>query len=84
MGLLKQKEKHLNKKEIEELFPLVNKNGDWKINIDSYQLVDKIIEIWFQTQGYDYWENPYPEVVEWEVTNEREIFFKYVSNVDTQ
>jgi len=81
MELIKQKEKHLTKSEIQELFPLVNRQGDWKIRTDSYELVDKIIELWFETQGYDFWNNPYPEVVEWELTKEKEIIFRYVPNV---
>jgi hypothetical protein len=81
MELIKQKEKHLTKSEIQKLFPLVNRQGDWHIQTDSYQLVDKIIELWFEAQGYDFWNNPYPEVVEWELTKEKEIIFRYVPNV---
>ena len=81
MELIKQKEKHLTKSEIEKLFPLVNRQGDWQIRTNSYQLVDKIIELWFESQGYNFWNNPYPEVVEWELTKEKEIIFRYVPNV---
>ena len=81
MELIEQKEKHLTKIEIQKLFPLVNRQGDWQIRNDSYQLIDKIIELWFETQGYDFWDNPYPEVVEWELTKEKEIIFRYVTNV---
>jgi len=81
MELIEQKEKHLTKSEIQKLFLLVNRNGDWQIRTDSYQLVDKIIELWFETQGYDFWNNPYPEVVEWELTKEKEIIFRYIPNV---
>lgn len=81
MELIEQKEKHLTTIEIQKLLPLVNRQGDWQIRTDSYQLVDKIIELWFETQGYDFWNNPYPEVVEWELTKEKEIIFRYVPNV---
>lgn len=78
--LIQQKEKHLTKAEIEKLFLLVNRQGDWQIRVNSPQLVDKIIELWFDEQGYDFWQNPYPEVVEWELTAENEIIFRYVPN----
>lgn len=78
--LIQQKEKHLTKSEIEKLFLLVNRQGDWQIRVNSPQLVDKIIELWFDEQGYDFWRNPYPEVVEWELTAENEIIFRYIPN----
>ena len=78
MELIEQTEKTLTKFEIKELFPLVNTQGDWQINTNSHELVDKIIELWFETQGYDFWNNPYPEVVEWYLTKEKEIVFKYI------
>ena len=28
-----------------------------------------------------FWNNPYPEVIEWELTKEKEIIFRYVPNV---
>ena len=71
------KRKHLTKAEIDQLFPLVNGERDWKINVNSYQLVDKLIELWFESQGYDFWNNPFPDVIEWEVTKDNEIIFKY-------
>lgn len=82
MELIEQTEKTLTKFEIGELFPLVNKQGDWQINTNSHELVDKIIELWFETQGYDFWDNPYPEVAEWYLTNEKEIVFKYIKTID--
>jgi len=74
------KEKHLTKKEIQELFPLVNTGREYYVNTQNYEIVDKIIELWFRTQGYDFWNNPFPEVVEWSVTKDKEIEFVYVLN----
>lgn len=81
--LINQKEKHLTKDEITNLYKLVNKPGDYHVRTDSYQLVDKIIELWFESQGYDFWNNPYPEVIEWELTKEKEIIFKYIIENET-
>lgn len=64
--------------EIEELYPLVNSARDWKIDVNSHALVDKIIELWFETQGYDFWNNPSPEVTEWCVNKDKEIEFTYI------
>lgn len=78
MDLLEQKEKKLTRAEIEKLFQKVNRPRDWQIRTDSHKLVDRIIVMWFESQGYDFWNNPYPDVIEWTVTKEKEIFFKYV------
>jgi len=72
--------KVLTQSEIQQLYPLVNSDRDWKIDVNSHQLVDEIIELWFETQGYDFWDNPFPEVVEWTVTKDKEIEFVYVLN----
>ena len=72
--------KVLTQSEIQQLYPLVNSDRDWKIDVNSHQLVDKIIELWFETQGYDFWDNPFPEVVEWAVSKDNEIEFVYVLN----
>ncbi len=72
--------KILNQSEIQQLYPLVNSDRDWKIDVNSHQLVDKIIELWFESQGYDFWDNPFPEVVEWSVSKDKEIEFVYVLN----
>jgi hypothetical protein len=72
--------KVLTQSEIQQLYPLVNSDRDWKIDVNSHQLVDKIIELWFETQGYDFWNNPFPEVVEWSVSKDKEIEFVYVLN----
>ena len=72
--------KVLTQSEIQQLYPLVNSDRDWKIDVNSDQLVDKIIELWFETQGYDFWDNPFPEVVEWSVSKDKEIEFVYVLN----
>jgi hypothetical protein len=72
--------KVLTQWEIQQLYPLVNSDRDWKIDVNSHQLVDKIIELWFETQGYDFWNNPFPEVVEWSISKDKEIEFVYVLN----
>ena len=69
--------KVLTQSEIQQLYPLVNTGREWHIDVNSYQLVDKIIELWFETQGYDFWDNPFPEVVEWSVNKDKEIEFVY-------
>ncbi len=72
--------KVLTQSEIQQLYPLVNSDRDWKIDVNSHQLVDKIIELWFETQGHDFWDNPFPDVVEWSVNKDNEIEFVYVLN----
>lgn len=72
--------KVLTQSEIQQLYPLVNSDRDWKIDVNSYQFVDRIIELWFETQGYDFWHNPYPEVVEWSVSKDNDLTFVYVLN----
>jgi hypothetical protein len=78
--IIPQLSKVLTHSEIQELYPLVNSDRDWKINVQSYELVDKIIELWFETQGYDFWDNPFPEVIEWSVNGDKEIEFTYILN----
>ena len=78
MELLKQHTKKLTTAEIKTLFPLVNGDRDWKISLESHHLIDKIIELWFESQGYDFWHNPFPDVVEWTLTKEKEIEFIYI------
>lgn len=65
--LIKPQTKTLTKPEIDELYKLVNQPGDWKIDVNSYELVDKLIELWFKSQGYDFWNNPYPEIADIEI-----------------
>jgi hypothetical protein len=72
--------KVLTQSEIKQLYPLVNTGREWHIDVNSPKLVDKIIELWFETQGYDFWDNPFPEVVEWSVSKDKEIEFVYVLN----
>lgn len=72
--------KTLSKDEISELYKNVNTGRDYHIDVNSYQLVDKIIELWFESQGYDFWDNPFPDIVEWELTKDKEIIFKYIIN----
>ena len=69
--------KVLIQSEIQQLYPLVNTGREWCIDVNSHELVDKIIELWFETQGYDFWDNPFPEVVEWSVNKDKEIEFVY-------
>ena len=72
--------KVLTQSEIQQLYPLVNTGREWHIDVNSHQLVDKIIELWFEKQGYDFWDNPFPEVVEWSVSKDKEIEFVYLLN----
>lgn len=76
--LIKRLTKTINQTKIQELYPLVNGPRDLHINVNSYQLVDKIIELWLEEQGYDFWDNPYPEIIEWTVTKEKEIIVTYI------
>lgn len=71
--------KVLTQADIQKLYPLVNSERGWKIDVNSHKLVDKIIELWFETQGYDFWDNPYPDVTEWTVNKDNEIKFTYVN-----
>ena len=70
--------KTLTQSEIQHLYKFVNSDRDWKIDVNSYQLVDKIIELWFKTQGYDFWHNPFPEVIECSISKDNEIEFVYI------
>jgi hypothetical protein len=67
MSLIQQHTKHLIKADIQRLYKKVNHPVDWQINVKSYQLIDKIIELWFEEQGYDFWNNLFPEIVAWEL-----------------
>lgn len=68
--------KLITRKEIQELYPLVNSKRDWYVDEHSFEFVDKIIEKWFESKGYDFWDNPYPEVLEWKIID-KEILFIY-------
>ena len=72
--------KVLTQSEIQQLYPLVNSERDWKIDVNSHQLIDKIIELWFKSQGYDFYNNPFPEVFEWTLNKDKEIEFIYLPN----
>jgi hypothetical protein len=72
--------KVLNQSEIQHLYSFVNTGREWHVNVNSHELVDKIIELWFETQGYDFWNNPFPDVVEWSVNKDKEIEFVYILN----
>jgi len=80
MDLQKIHTQILTKDDIEKLYPMVNQPKDWQIDVGSHELIDKIIELWFETQGYDFWNNPYPDVTEWIKTKDNEIIFKYMKN----
>lgn len=69
--------KKLTKREIESLFSRVNTGRDYYVDPSSHHLVDKLIELWFESQGYDFWHNPYPEVERWEVNEVGEVDFWY-------
>jgi hypothetical protein len=56
---------HISQAEVQELFPKVNQGRDTYVDPKTQQFVEKIIELWFQTLGYDFWNNPYPDVEEW-------------------
>lgn len=72
--------KTLTQSEIQELYPFVNTGRNWIIDINSHELVDKIIELWFEKQGYDFWDNPFPYVIEWTINKNKEIKFIYILN----
>lgn len=78
MSLIITKTKHLKADKLKQLYKKVNRPNDWKIDVKSHALIDKIIELWFEEQGYDFWDNPYPEVIEWKLSKEKEIIFTYV------
>lgn len=65
--------------DIEKLMPEINTGREWYIDPESYQFIDKVIEMWFRTQGYDYFDNPYPDVIEMISNSEKgELTFKYI------
>ena len=69
----------LSHDEIEALYQLVNTGRDYYIDPNSPQFADKIIELWFETQGYDFWSNPY-EVTELSIGKDGSMEFKYVES----
>jgi len=77
---LQIKTHRLSQSDIKNYFEKINNSTTWYVNIKSAQLVDKIIEYWFRDNGYDFWNTPYPEVIEWQVTRNNEIIFKYIEN----
>lgn len=79
--LLKVKTQIISKKEAEELFQLVNVGRDIYVDPKRPEFIDKIIELWFEERGYDFWDNPFPDVKEWSVNRETgEITFNYIEN----
>jgi len=76
ISLTKTYTKTLTKDEVQRLYLSVNKPGDWQIDVNSHELADKINELWFKEQGYDFWNNPYPDVTEWSLDN-NELTFTY-------
>jgi len=75
--LTKQYTQALSQEEVSELYKKVNNDGKWYVSPKSYLLADKIIELWFETQGYDFWNNPYPEVMEVAIKKDNGIEFTY-------
>lgn len=75
-SLIPIKSKTLTHEEIEVLHASVNDGSRYYIDPSSVQYADRIIELWFEGQGYDFWNNPYPEVTEWEFKNGN-LTFKY-------
>ncbi len=77
--LVKTKSQVLTKEDIIKLYSSVNRDIDYKIDVNSdFAFVNKIIELWFNEQGYDFWDNPYPKVTEMKVTKSKEIEFVYI------
>lgn len=70
----------LTNEDIQKLYPYVNTGREYHVDVNSYELLDKIIELWFQTKGYDFWQNPYPEVTEMTLTKDKEVEFTYLPN----
>lgn len=68
----------ITKEEIEKLFPQANTGRRMYVDPRSHQFVDEIIELWFQSKGYDFWDNPYPDIIEWEVNKDNEIKVTYI------
>ena len=68
----------LSHDEINALFHFVNTGREYYVDPNSPQFLDKIIELWFDTQGYDFWKNPYPEVTEVAIEKDGSIEFKYI------
>jgi hypothetical protein len=79
-SLAKRHTKKLTTAEIQALYPYVNTGREWHVDENSFELVDKIVKLWFETQGYDFYDNPYPDVVEVVITKEKEIEFTYIEN----
>lgn len=69
--------KVLSNDDIQHLFQKVNNGRKWHIDVDSYRLIDEIIELWFETQGYDMWVNPYPDVLESSLSTDGQLEFTY-------
>lgn len=74
----------ITKEEVQRMYEKVNVKGDRRPHVDtrSWKLVDRIIEIWFEEQGYDFWDNPYPEVEQTELPPEGGILIKYQAGHD--
>jgi hypothetical protein len=66
--------------EIQQLYPQANTGRRYYVDTNSHQFVDEIIELYFDSKGYDFWGNPYPEVTEWRVVN-NEIIMTYIENI---
>lgn len=74
----------ISKEEVERMYQKVNVPGDRRpyVQTNNWKLVDRIIEIWFEEQGYDFWDNPYPEVEEVQLPKEGGILIKYQPDHD--
>lgn len=65
----------LTKSEIESLFIGVNTGRRYYVDTTSHRLVDELINLWFESQGFDFW--TCPEVERWEVNEVGEVDFWY-------
>jgi hypothetical protein len=77
-NIVKQISVKITNQEIQHFYQFVNSPNDYKIDVKSYQLIDKIIELYFNSIGYDFWNNSYPEVVETHINKNNEIEFVYI------
>lgn len=70
----------LGQEDIQRLHDKVNNGDRYHIKLNTHQYVDRIIELWFEEHEYDFWDNPYPEVIEMSYTKESgELTFTYLN-----
>ena len=69
----------ISKAEIQLLYPQFNTGRRYYVDPNSPKFVNEIIELYFDSKGYDFWNNPYPDVTEWSVVND-EIIMTYIES----